>query len=162
MELFKKEIIACSFTGHRTVPIAHRQAVHSRLESAIEDMIENRGVTLFITGGALGFDTMAALAVLKAKERHPKIKLRVAIPCDNQTKGWSDRAVALYNDILKKADETVQTGKVYTAGCMHVRNRYMIDNSKYCIAYKTRESGGTAYTTRYAKEKGVEVINIGE
>ena len=37
-------------------------------------------------------------------------------------------------------------------GCMHARNRYMIDNSSLCIAYMTRQSGGTAYTVKYAQE----------
>ncbi len=160
MELFKKkDIIACSFTGHRTIPIKDREIIKKRLCNTVEMLIE-KGVTLFITGGALGFDTMAALEVLSAKKRHPHIKLRVAIPCENQTKGWSEAAAALYEEILEKADEKVMTGKVYTAGCMHTRNRYMIDNSSFCVAYKTRESGGTAYTVRYALEKGVEVINL--
>ena len=163
MNIFKKkEIIACSFTGHRIVPLKDREIIKKRLFEAVEKMIVENGVTLFITGGALGFDTMAALCVLEAKERHAGVKLRVAIPCENQTKGWREADARLYEEILEKADETVMTGKVYTAGCMHTRNRYMIDNSSYCIAYKTKESGGTAYTTRYARDNGVEVINLGE
>ncbi len=160
--LFDRKVKSCSFTGHRVVPVCDRERVKKALDETIEKMIVENGVRLFITGGALGFDTSAALAVLEAKKRHPDVKLRIAIPCNNQTKGWSAAAAALYEDILEKADEKVKTGEEYTSGCMHVRNRYMIDNSDYCIAYKTRESGGTAYTVKYALEKGVEVINIGK
>ena len=162
MGLFKRSEKngVCCFTGHRVIPISDRERIKSALEKAVENMIVEKGVSLFIVGGALGFDTSAALVVLSAKKRHFHIKLRVAVPCDNQTRGWSEKAVALYEDILGKADEIVQTGREYTSGCMHVRNRYMVDCSDYCIAYKTRESGGTAYTVRYALEKGVEVINL--
>ncbi len=47
-------------------------------------------------------------------------------------------------------------------GCMHARNRYMIDNSSLCIAYMTRQSGGTAYTVKYAQENGKKICNIAE
>lgn len=153
---------ACSFTGHRTIPVAHRDMVAVRLNDTLVHLIEKKGVDTFIAGGALGFDTTAALAVLSLKNVYPSIKLILAIPCENQTKGWSDKAVALYNDIMKKADEVIYTGKEYTSGCMHVRNRFMVDNSEYCVAYKTRESGGTAYTYKYALEQGKTVINIAE
>ena len=29
-----------------------------------------------------------------------------------------------------------------------------------CVCYLNRESGGTAYTVRYAKRKGLEIINL--
>lgn len=152
----------CCFTGHRTVPVAERDLINLKLNDTLVTLIEEKGVRLFIAGGALGFDTMAALAVLKLKIIYPDIKLRLAIPCENQTKDWSENAISLYNDIMKKADEVVYTGKVYTSGCMHVRNRYMVDNSEYCVAYMTRASGGTAYTVRYAQEKAKKVINVAE
>ena len=43
---------------------------------------------------------------------------------------------------------------------MHKRNRHLVDNSSVCVCYLNRESGGTAYTVRYAKEKGLEIVNI--
>jgi uncharacterized phage-like protein YoqJ len=162
MKLFGfTKTIACCFTGHRGIPAADREKIRQRLEKELETLADN-GVTLFITGGALGFDTMAALAVFELKKRRKNIKLRLAIPCENQTRGWSDADVALYKDIMDRADQVVYTARKYTAGCMHVRNRYMVDNSDYCIAYKTRESGGTAYTVKYALQKEKKVINIAE
>lgn len=50
----------------------------------------------------------------------------------------------------------------YTRGCMHKRNRHLVDNSSACISYLTENKGGTFYTVNYAKSKGVEVINIAE
>ena len=40
------------------------------------------------------------------------------------------------------------------------RNRVMVQKSSACVAYCTRESGGTAYTLRYAVEKELHVYNI--
>ena len=124
--------------------------------------MKKKGVTLFIAGGALGFDTMAALEVLALRERYPEIKLRLAIPCENQTKGWKDKDVLIYEEIMSRADEVVYTSRAYTSGCMHIRNRYMVDSSDFCVAYMTKASGGTAYTVKYAEKKGISVINLAD
>ena len=152
----------CCFTGHRIIPNAEREEIKERLKSTLVSLIEKKGVTLFIAGGALGFDTMAALEVLSLRERYPEIKLRLAIPCENQTKGWKEKDILLYEEIMSQADDVVYTSRTYTSGCMHIRNRYMVDSSDFCVAYMTKESGGTAYTVKYAEKKGVEVINVAE
>jgi len=152
----------CCFTGHRIIPNAEREEIKERLKSTLVSLIEKKGVTLFIAGGALGFDTMAALEVLSLRERYPEIKLRLAIPCENQTKGWKEKDILLYEEIMSQADDVVYTSRTYTSGCMHIRNRYMVDSSDFCVAYMTKASGGTAYTVKYAEKKGVEVINVAE
>ncbi len=152
----------CSFTGHRIIPTATREAIKDRLHRTLVDLIEEKGVTLFIAGGALGFDTLAALEVLALREKYPEIRLRLAIPCDEQTKGWKDKDVLLYEEIMSRADEVVYTSHAYTSGCMHTRNRYMVDSSDFCVAYMTKASGGTAYTVKYALKNEKEVINIAE
>ena len=43
---------------------------------------------------------------------------------------------------------------------MHKRNRHLANNSSVCVCYLTEESGGTFYTVNYAKQKGLEIINI--
>ena len=40
------------------------------------------------------------------------------------------------------------------------RNRYMVHHSSVCIAYCTKDAGGTAYTVRYAKDTKKNVIFI--
>ena len=49
------------FTGHRHVPDKIYAALAERLDAEIERQIA-QGARQFRTGGALGFDTMAALA----------------------------------------------------------------------------------------------------
>ena len=54
----------------------------------------------------------------------------------------------------------IDVSRQYTRGCMHERNRHLVDNSSVCVCYLNRESGGTAYTVRYARERGLEIINL--
>lgn len=68
----------------------------------------------------------------------------------------------IFDFIPFKADKVVYTSQEYTRGCMHKRNRHLVDNSSACISYLTENKGGTFYTVNYAKSKGVEVINIAE
>jgi len=68
--------------------------------------------------------------------------------------------VKVFNNILKKANKVVYVEKNYTPECMFKRNRHLVDNSSLCISYLTKNTGGTAYTVKYAKENGVEVINL--
>ena len=42
------------------------------------------------------------------------------------------------------------------------RNRALVDGSDYCVAYLTKNSGGTLYTCSYALKKGVELINLAD
>ena len=66
---------ACCFTGHREIPPEDREPLRAALLSEIQRLYAEKGVTEFYTGGARGFDTMAAEAVLKIREA-----LRAAAP----------------------------------------------------------------------------------
>ena len=67
-----------------------------------------------------------------------------------------------YERIKILADKVVYISNEYYDGCMQKRNRHLINNSSLCISYQTGILGGTAYTTRYANEKGIQIINIAE
>ena len=149
----------CCFTGHRSIPLSERSAVSKALEKAIVESIEN-GYRYFGAGGAVGFDTMAALTVLKLKKQYPQIKLILVLPCENQTRNWKEADIEKYEHIKSQADKVVYVSKEYTRDCMHKRNRHLVDNSSLCICYLTKPSGGTAYTVEYAEQKGVCIVNI--
>lgn len=57
------------FTGHRNIPAEQYATVYHRLKDAIAGAI-GRGYRYFGAGGALGFDTMAAQAVMEMKTFH--------------------------------------------------------------------------------------------
>ena len=157
-EMLKEK--TCCFTGHR---ILGKDFTIQSLDNAIEYMI-NKGVTIFICGGAIGFDTYAEEAVLRAKERHEGIELHIYVPCNNQNAKWNISQKSKYNEILQKADRVDMVDRPYYEGCMKERNYKMVDNSSYCIAYfhesESRPSG-TGQTFRYAKRQGLEILNLG-
>ena len=155
-----KEKTVC-FTGHRTIPLLKKWKIEKKLKEALEALIEE-GYCYFGAGGALGFDTIAAQMVLNLKKKHPEIKLILVLPCKNQTRGWEEKDVSVYESIIEQADKVVYTQEHYDRGCMFKRNRHLVDNSSVCVAYLTEEKGGTAYTVNYANQKGVKVINIAE
>jgi len=151
----------CCFTGHRNIPANEYAAIQKRLESEIENLIR-QGVRSFLAGGALGFDTMAALTVLRLKEKYPYVQLILILPCKEQAKGWNEADKEIYGQILRQADEAVYTSENYNKGCMHKRNRYLVEHSQVCVCYLTQATGGTAYTANYAKLQGLLVINIAD
>ena len=149
----------CCFTGHRDIPLLQLPIIKSKLEKTIIEYIE-KGYCYFGAGGALGFDTLAAQTVLKLKETYPQIKLILVLPCLTQTRGWKEADVKEYERIKSLADKVVYTSQEYTRGCMFKRNRHLVDFSSLCIAYLTKDEGGTAYTVKYAKQSGLNIINL--
>lgn len=77
----------CCFTGHREIPQYDYECIRKKLRDVVEDLIE-KGVVYIGVGGALGFDTMAALVILELKEIYENIRLILVLPCKNQCKNW--------------------------------------------------------------------------
>lgn len=151
----------CCFTGHRIIPSGEKETIRNLLETAIEKAIQD-GYRFFGAGGALGFDTLAAQTVLTLKQQYPHIRLILVLPCINQANGWKQADIDEYERIKSLADKVVYTSTEYTYGCMHKRNRHLVDNSSLCICYLTKVSGGTAYTARYAESKKISVFNLAD
>ena len=149
------------FTGHRKIPPEQEGALARQLKSTLIQLI-NDGYLYFGAGGALGYDTLAAQTVLELKKQYPDVKLILVLPCLSQTRGWSARDIEIYEEIKNKADKVVYTSQEYTRGCMHKRNRHLVDNSSVCVCYLTESTGGTAYTVDYAHKNNLTVINLGE
>lgn len=148
----------CCFTGHRNIT-GSVFILKLRLRRAIISLIK-KGVIYFGSGGAIGFDTLAALTVLELKKHYPQIKLIMILPCRNQELKWSEKDKKQYYNILERCDKKTYVSEHYYRGCMHKRNRYLVDNSRYCIAYLNQGTGGTFYTVNYAIDNHIEVINL--
>lgn len=139
------KIKSCAFTGHRELLPTFDAA---GLWEAIEDVIQ-RGAEIFYNGMAVGFDMLAAEAVLFLKKKYPQIKLVVCIPFYNQEKYYNDTDKARYARILKEADEQVILSESFSKDAPLKRDRYMADRADVLIAYCKRKNGGTAYTVNY-------------
>ncbi len=151
----------CCFTGHRTIEKDRAAALSAALDRCIADLYAG-GYTEFRTGGARGFDTLAALRVLRLKQEHPDCRLVLILPCRDQPRGWSRGERALWERILAEADEHRFVEESYTPACMHLRNRALVEGSDCCVAYLRENRGGTLYTCSYALKLGLRFINLVE
>ena len=114
-------------------------------------------------GGAIGYDTLAAKILFRLRETDfPQIKVILVYPFEGFTSRWSDEQRAEYARLLPQYDKAVCVAQRASREAYLERDRHLVDGSAYCIAYCTRNSGGTAYTLRYAMDKGVEIYNVAE
>lgn len=149
----------CCFTGHRHLPADKIEKIIVNLDKEIENLITS-GVTDFISGGATGFDQIAASLIVAKKEMGKNIRLIFALPCKNQDALWNEKQKVLYNGLLSEADEIIYVSESYDPFCMKRRNKYMVEHSAYCICALLHEKSGTAQTVRLARKNGLKVINV--
>ena len=165
----------CCFTGHRNVPVdKQKEIIVARTEAKVRELIRG-GYRCFITGGAVGYDTLAAELLFRLRDIERQdirvilaypfdgyIRVILAYPFDGYIDHWKEEQKATYARLLPLYDERICVAAVASRGAYLARDRYIVDASSACIAYCTRQTGGTAYTIRYAAKTGVPVCNIAE
>ena len=120
----------------------------------------DKGCRRFYTGGALGFDTVAAKQVLLFKMTHPDVELHLIVPCKNQDQKWSEMQRQMYEYILSRADGIEILKDEYTPDCMRKRNARLVALADMIIAYSGRTNSGAAQTVRMAQREGKVVYNL--
>lgn len=156
-----EKIRSAFFTGHRNIDDDTGADISFVLDYLLKTMV-NSGITKFYAGGALGFDTLAALAVLRLKGKFPSVTLELILPCRNQTRFWSARDVEVYNYILSQADRVEYIANTYTSTCLHERNNRLVELGDIGVAFLEHSGGGTAYTVNRALNHQKEIINISD
>lgn len=151
----------CCFSGHRVLDPKKLPLIERLVENEITWMISH-GVESFTSGAAIGFDLLAGRAVLRAREHNPNVKLNLIIPCGNQDIRYSKTDKAEYHRQIAEADRVVVLSSGYYNGCMQIRDRFLVEHSSYCICWLERTTGGTAYTVKYARSRGLPVVNLAE
>lgn len=158
------------FTGHRRVP-GKSYGEWLGVDKTVMDIIRAayiKGFRDFICGGAIGFDTLAATAVLEVMREY-NINLIMAIPFRNQPDKWPTEVQDNYHTILSQADEVVYVDEkfempnagIYASHKMFIRNKYMVNESDAMVACVSDVStSGSAHCIRYAQSKGVPILII--
>ena len=142
-------MIVCTFFGHSECYGLDAAA----LRSAIEDLI-NRGVTEFLVGHQGQFDGMVHSCLVQLKKVHPHIRFSV---------------VLAYMPTQKTENDLYAGCSIYPEGmelgpprfAIERRNKWMIEQSGYCLCYVNRTWGGAYKFARMAKRRGLTVINLG-
>ncbi len=152
-------IRVCAFTGHRRITGGHTGPLVELLDRAIE-YAYGQGCRVFLSGGAVGFDTLAARRVLKFRMTHPEVRLELVLPCINQDERWNDVQRDAYEFLLRNADAVRYVTNDYTDGCMKRRNEMLAEEADIVVAYVTRPTSGAAQTVRMAEKLGRLVYNL--
>ena len=128
--------ISCSFSGHRPEKLPwgdnERDERCRTLKSSIREMVEKAyadGYRHFICGMARGCDTYFCEEVLRLRDRVQDITVEAAIPCLSQCDGWTAEQQERYRDLTALCNYRTVVQERYDPGCMHRRNRYMVDHS---------------------------------
>lgn len=162
----------CCFFGHRKIEPS--QALKARLYKAIEILITEKKVSLFLFGSKSQFDTLCHTIVTQLKEKYTyleRVYVRAEFPyIDDRYKQY----------LLKSYEDTYYPEKILEAGkAVYIERNYeMINMSHFCIIYydknymppKRKQSksqmafyqsnSGTQLAYDYAVKKGLEVINV--
>ena len=158
----------CCFTGYRPqkFPFSlNKENIEYRTfeDDLIIQILElvNQGCSVFYSGMAMGFDIIAAEAVLFIKKTHKTpIKLICVIPFQEQSKSFDDYWKEKYSNILEVCDEKIVLSEEYHKNCYRERNEYMVKNSDYVITWFDGRPGGTKNTLDYAARQGRYIFNI--
>lgn len=151
---------SAAFTGHRFISYNKYPALKVSLKQTIKTLYA-QGIRNFYSGMAVGFDMLAAEAVLSLKTELQGVNLIAVVPYQNQSEKWSEMNRNKYNAILSKADKTILLSENYFKGCLLRRNDYMLSQSCCIIAYYDgKNEGGTFYTCQKALRLKLPVKNL--
>ena len=157
-----REQQTCCLTGHRVIPPGEEKKIMVRARNILLRLIREQNVRYFGVGGAVGFDMMAAeyLLDLKAHKEHQlKIISVLPYPAWRETEDWTDELRRREENILRACDKVVYVRQESEPGVFLLRDRKLVDGSAYCVSYCNRPRTGTAYTVKYALDRGVRVFN---
>ncbi len=149
----------CSFTGHRSIPKGQERALALALAARITMQYE-QGCRNFYSGGAMGFDLLAAEQILTLRSLHPEVRLYMILPHKKQASAYSAEDLARYRRVLSEADGVEYTSEHYYDGVMRDRNARLAELCDVCIAYVTYDRSGSAQTVRMCQRQGKPVFNI--
>jgi uncharacterized phage-like protein YoqJ len=139
------------FTAHRVFGDSYAPTLESaRVAGALEKVVRRFGSEgySFITGGALGGDSVAASEVLK--QGYP---LHLYLPFLSMGSNWQSRLDRLKLESHKKGAVEVRYIEVeFSRKAYLARDLAMVENSRICCAlYDGREGGGTHWTLSHCK-----------
>ena len=141
----------CSFCGHRDAD----SSLRSQIKPAITDMIINKNITTFYSGGMGNFDSLCESVVRELKKTYP-LKLYLIMPYMTKRLN-TDKAYyeAQYDDII-----IPDLGKVHYKRAITERNKWIAERSDIILCYIYRSSGGAYQMYRYAQKHKIQVCKI--
>lgn len=150
-------MVTCCFAGHRQTPHCHFKEIITAVEKLVlaTDEIE------FLSGGMGDFDKLCEKAVREIKKEYPKKSIRLyrVLPSSKYIPNKEEYQYqrSLFDDIFVC---DASDGAHYKS-MIGKRNRWMVEQSDFMIAYVMHESGGAYSAFQYAGKQNVEIIRVG-
>ena len=122
----------------------------------VGNLITEYGVNIFYVGNNGQFDHLVAAVLRELKSRHPQISYSIVL--------------AYLPEREKEHNQLSYTETIYPEGledtpprfAISKRNKWMVQQSEYVIAYVEHSFGGAAQFTEYARKKHRTVINLAD
>lgn len=161
----------CCFFGHRK--IKETEVLRNKVYTAIEELIRDYNVHIFLFGSKSEFDDLCHKLVTELMEKHPHI-IRIYVRSAFQyIPDWYEES------LLKNYEDTYYPKQIENSGrASYVeRNQEMINNSTFCVVYYDetyspprrknsrrdltdyQPKSGTKLAYDYAVKKGLKIIN---
>lgn len=151
-------MITCTFAGHKEV---YQAGIPDALDYALADLLAGgENEFCFLVGGMGQFDGMCAAAVRKAKRLFPdkSITLSLVLPYFKQELNENkDYYQQMYDEVYVPGE----LAGVHPKSAITKRNRLMVDQSQYLIAYVRRDFGGAYATLKYAQRRNLKIMLLG-
>lgn len=145
-----------TFCGHRD--FQETDDVKGRLMSILATLADSNETLICYTGGYGSFDRFAARCVKDAQTTAETIRNCLIVPylTASLQKELKERE-GFFDEVIYPALENVPP-KYAILRC----NEWMVERADLVIGYITHNFGGAARTWKYAKRKGIPLINLAE
>lgn len=162
-----RKLVPAGHTGspwpdQNSTVLRHHECIVNNMTTCIRQWHLESGWVDFISGMALGADTLFAEAVLGLKTGGLPIRLITAIPFIGQESKWTRPAQEKFRGILSAADqiEIVSPGG-YSPAKMQTRNEWMVEHSLVTLAvWDGQQHGGTWNCIQYARQRKRWVVQL--
>ena len=138
---------ACTFFGHRDCP----ETIKPKIRTAVIDLIENHGVTMFYVGNQGNFDRLVRSVLKEVTTAYPEVGYAVVLAYMPSTKTANN-----YEDF---SDTMLPEGieRVPKRYAIPWRNKWMIEGADYVVTHIVRPYGG-AFTSKLLAERTGKII----
>ena len=110
---------------------------------------------------AWGFDLAAGEVVMELKQVYHDVELVAVVPYEGFYRLFHAEDAVRYKRVADAADEVVVVSENEGKVTYRLRNDYLVENSSIVVAwFNGVPRGGTAYTLRQARRKGVLIENL--
>lgn len=142
---------ACAFFGHRDCP----ETIKPKIRTAVIDLIENHGVTMFYVGNQGNFDRLVRSVLKETTTAYPEVGYAVVLAYMPPTK-VANLSEDFSDTMLPEGIE-----KVPKRYAILWRNKWMVTHADYVMTYITHSYGGAAKFQELAKKMSKSIYLLG-